>query len=92
MKLASFNVKGVNGRLPVLQRCVEEAEPDVVCPQELKAPSEKFPIKDIEQAGCGAVWTGRKSWNGVAIFQRGGEPIVTRRVLQLSLKTFRVGI
>ena len=43
MKIATFNVNGVNGRLPVLLRWLEQAKPDVVCLQELKAPDEKFP-------------------------------------------------
>ena len=39
MKIATFNVNGVNGRLPVLLRWLEQAKPDVVCLQELKAPT-----------------------------------------------------
>src|SRR3954447_6817041 len=49
MKLATFNVNGVNGRLPVLLRWLAESEPDVVCLQELKAPDEKFPVAAIEE-------------------------------------------
>ena len=70
MKIASFNVNGVNGRLPVLLRWLDEAEPDVVCLQELKSPDERFPRREIEKAGYGAVWHGQKSWNGVAILAR----------------------
>jgi exodeoxyribonuclease III len=81
MKIASFNVNGVNGRLPVLLRWLEEARPDVVCLQELKAPDQKFPRDMIEKAGYGAIWHGQKSWNGVAILGRGKEPIETRRGL-----------
>ena len=81
MKIATFNVNGVNGRLPVLLRWLDEAEPDVVCLQELKAPQEKFPEAAIRDAGYGAIWHGQKSWNGVAILARGAEPIETRRGL-----------
>jgi exodeoxyribonuclease-3 len=81
MKIATYNVNGVNGRLPVLLRWLEEAEPDVVCLQELKAPDERFPAAAIEAAGYGAIWHGQKSWNGVAILARGGVPIETRRGL-----------
>ena len=81
MKIATFNVNGVNGRLPVLLRWLEEAAPDVVCLQELKAPPEKFPEAAIRAAGYGAIWQGQKSWNGVAILARGAEPIETRRGL-----------
>jgi len=81
LKVATYNVNGVNGRLPVLLRWLEQTRPDVVCLQELKAPDEKFPLAAIEKAGYGAVWHGQKSWNGVAILARGGQPRETRRGL-----------
>ncbi|MBP2559857.1 exodeoxyribonuclease-3 [Neorhizobium galegae] len=81
MKIATFNVNGVNGRLGLLLEWLEEARPDVVCLQELKAPQEKFPAGSIERAGYGAVWHGQKSWNGVAILARDADPIETRRGL-----------
>ncbi len=81
MKLATYNVNGVNGRLPVLLRWLDEAAPDVVCLQELKAPDEKFPLAAIEKAGYGAIWHGQKSWNGVSILARGSQPEETRRGL-----------
>ena len=81
MKIATYNVNGVNGRLPVLLRWLEESKPDIVCLQELKAPQEKFPIKDIEDAGYNALWHGQKSWNGVAILARGAEIKELRRAL-----------
>lgn len=81
MKIATFNVNGVNGRLPVLLRWLEEAKPDVVCLQELKAPQEKFPEAAVEAAGYGAIWQGQKSWNGVAVLARGDKPVETRRGL-----------
>jgi exodeoxyribonuclease-3 len=81
MKLATYNVNGVNGRLPVVLRWLELSEPDVVCLQELKAPEDKFPAAAIEKAGYGAIWHGQKSWNGVAILARGRKPKETRREL-----------
>lgn len=81
MKIATFNVNGINGRLSVLLRWLAEAEPDVVCLQELKAPQGKFPEAAIRDAGYGAIWHGQKSWNGVAILARGTDPIETRRGL-----------
>ena len=81
MKIATFNINGVNGRLPVLLRWLEEASPDVACLQELKAPDERFPRREIEKAGYGAIWQGQKSWNGVAILAKGRDPVVTRRGL-----------
>lgn len=81
MKIASYNVNGINGRIDILTRWLAEAQPDVVCLQELKAPDKKFPLNAIEAAGYGAVWHGQKSWNGVAILARGEEPLLTRKGL-----------
>ena len=81
MKIATYNVNGVNGRLQVLLRWLEQSEPDVVCLQELKAPDERFPAAAIESAGYGAVWHGQRTWNGVAILARGREPVLTRKAL-----------
>lgn len=81
MKIATYNVNGINGRLPVLLRWLEESKPDVACLQELKAPHEKFPLQAIEDAGYSAIWHGQKSWNGVAILSRIGKPEEIKRAL-----------
>ncbi|MEI9810488.1 MAG: exodeoxyribonuclease III [Bacteroidota bacterium] len=81
MKIASYNVNGVNGRLPVLLRWLKETSPDVVCLQELKAPQEKFPAKAVKDAGYHAIWHGQKSWNGVAILSRNDDIKEVRHVL-----------
>ena len=51
MKIATYNVNGVNGRLPILLRWLAERKPDIVCLQELKAPQEKFPAAALQDAG-----------------------------------------
>jgi exodeoxyribonuclease III len=79
MKIATFNVNGVNGRLPVLLRWLKETSPDVVCLQELK--SETFPQAAVRAAGYEAIWHGQRSWNGVAILTRGKALVETRRAL-----------
>lgn len=81
MKIATYNVNGINGRLPVLLRWLDETGPDVVCLQELKAPQDKFPEQAILDAGYKAIWHGQKSWNGVAILSRSGDMKETRRGL-----------
>lgn len=81
MKIATYNVNGINGRLPVLLRWLDEAKPDVVCLQELKAPQDNFPLIPIIASGYNAVWHGQKSWNGVAILARNTEPVEIGRVL-----------
>jgi len=72
MKIATYNVNGINGRLPVLRRWLQEESPDVACLQELKAPNEKFPEQAIKDIGYNSLWHGQKSWNGVAILTRMG--------------------
>lgn len=81
MKIATYNVNGVNGRLPVLLRWLKETQPDIVCLQELKAPQEKFPLLAINNVGYNAIWHGQKSWNGVAILARNAEIKELRHVL-----------
>jgi exodeoxyribonuclease-3 len=81
MKIATYNVNGVNGRLPVLLRWLDESQPDIVCLQELKAPEEKFPLAAIQEAGYNAIWHGQKSWNGVAILAKDAEIQEVRRAL-----------
>lgn len=81
MKIATYNVNGVNGRLPVLLRWLEESQPDIVCLQELKAQQDNFPEAAIRDLGYEAIWHGQKSWNGVAILSRVGTIHETRRGL-----------
>ena len=81
MKIATYNINGVNGHLPILLRWLEETQPDVACLQELKAPNEKFPVEAINDAGYKALWHGQKSWNGVAILSRKHEIKEVRRAL-----------
>jgi exodeoxyribonuclease-3 len=81
LKIATYNINGIIGRLPILLRWLEEDAPDVVCLQELKTSDDKFPRREIESAGYRAVWHGQKSWNGVAILARGVLPVLTRRGL-----------
>lgn len=81
MRIATYNVNGVRGRLEVLLRWLEMRRPDIVCLQELKAPQAAFPVAALEKAGYGAAWLGQARWNGVAVLSRGDVPIVTARGL-----------
>lgn len=81
MKIATYNVNGINGRLPVLLRWLSERQPDVVVLQELKAQQHNFPEAAIRDLGYDAIWHGQKSWNGVAILSRVGKIRETRRGL-----------
>ena len=78
MKIATFNINGINTRLPLLLKWLQDTRPDIVCLQELKAPDLRFPAGALRDAGYEAVWSGQKSWNGVAILARGAAPTLTR--------------
>ena len=81
MKIATFNINGVSARLPRLLEWLEQANADIVCLQELKAPSDRFPQAELRQVGYEAIWHGQKSWNGVAILARDEPPMERSRVL-----------
>jgi bifunctional non-homologous end joining protein LigD len=70
MKIATYNINGINGRLEILLRWLKEADPDIVCLQELKSENHKFPEIQIKEVGYHSVWQGQKSWNGVAILAK----------------------
>src|SRR3954469_9845556 len=81
LKIATYNVNGVNGRLPRLLEWLRETRPDVVCLQEIKTDDSKFPARALEEAGYGAVWHGQRSHHGVAILAQGEVPVEVRRGL-----------
>ena len=77
MKIATFNINNVNKRLGNLLAWLDEARPDVVCLQELKAAQSQFPHEAFRAAGYASLWRGQRTWNGVAILTRGEEAILT---------------
>jgi len=81
MKIATFNVNGINGRLPRVLEWLAESQPDVACLQETKTQDANFPRDALREAGYGAIWSGQKSYNGVAILARGRDPVEVRRGL-----------
>jgi exodeoxyribonuclease-3 len=81
LKIVTYNVNGVNGRLPRLLEWLSETSPDIVCLQELKTDDTKFPAGAIEAAGYGAIWHGQRSHHGVAILAKGATPREIRRGL-----------
>ena len=81
MKIATFNVNGVNGRLPRLLEWLDETQPDVACLQEIKTGDATFPALAIEAAGYRALWHGQRAHHGVAILARGELPVEVRRGL-----------
>jgi exodeoxyribonuclease III len=81
VKIATFNVNGIKTRLPNLLEWLEREQPDIACLQELKALDGMFPHQELHAAGYHALWKGQRSWNGVAILSRGGQPVEVRREL-----------
>ena len=81
MKIATYNVNGIRARLPNLIEWLEQEQPDVACLQELKAPNEGFPSRELRELRYDSVWHGQRSWNGVAILSRLGRPVEVRRTL-----------
>ncbi|MBN1908604.1 MAG: exodeoxyribonuclease III [Pirellulales bacterium] len=78
MLLATWNVNSIRARLERLVAWLDEAQPDVVCLQELKVTDEAFPHEPIAEAGYHAAVFGQKTYNGVAILSR-DEPAEVRR-------------
>lgn len=81
LKLATYNVNGIAARLPHLLEWLQEAQPDIVALQELKATDDAFPVGALQDAGYGAIWQGQRSWNGVALLGRGIVPVESRHGL-----------
>ncbi|OZB69276.1 MAG: exodeoxyribonuclease III, partial [Lysobacterales bacterium 13-68-4] len=104
MKIASWNVNSLNVRLPHLTQWLADAQPDVVALQETKLEDAKFPVDALAAAGYRAVYSGQKTYNGVALLARtDGQPefadVVTdipglddpqRRILAASIGELRV--
>lgn len=70
MKLATWNVNSLKVRLPHVLELLAEHKPDALCLQETKTEDEKFPIEEITATGYRVVFSGQKTYNGVAILSR----------------------
>ena len=79
LRIATFNVNGIQTRLPHLLQWLQREQPDIACLQELKATDAAFPAAAIEHAGYGALWHGQARWNGVAIWVTGSGSLTPMR-------------
>jgi exodeoxyribonuclease-3 len=70
MKIASWNVNSLKVRLPHLRDWLASAQPDVVALQETKTEDAKFPVDEIAALGYQCVFSGQKTYNGVALLAR----------------------
>jgi exodeoxyribonuclease-3 len=81
VKIATFNINNINKRLRNLLSWLTQANPDIVCLQELRADQGAFPADALRALGYNPVWCGERSWNGVAILARNCDPVLTRTTL-----------
>ncbi|TQL17732.1 exodeoxyribonuclease III [Zymomonas mobilis] len=81
LKIASFNVNGINARLPRLVEWLEKFQPDIVCLQELKADDTRFPKEEIEKTGYHCLFHGQKAYNGVAILSKEKPKLIRTHLL-----------
>ena len=70
MRIATWNVNSLTVRLPQVLDWLGKHAPDALCLQELKLEDAKFPLAALEAAGYSAVFSGQKTYNGVAILSR----------------------
>jgi exodeoxyribonuclease-3 len=81
VRIATFNVNGVNGRLPRLVEWLQETAPGVACLQEIKTTDERCPFGALQRAGYHAISHGQRAHHGVAILARRATPRELRRGL-----------
>jgi exodeoxyribonuclease-3 len=102
MRVTTFNVNSLNARMEQLTRFVEEERPDVLCLQETKVPDDRFPHDEMVALGYPhIVFTGQKSYNGVAMLSRhpieapqtdflDGDPHPARRLVAGTVQGVRI--
>ena len=99
-KIATWNVNSLKVRLPQALDWLRQQQPDILALQETKLPDPDFPTLDIANAGYQSLFSGQKTYNGVAILSRlPASDIVTdlpgmddpqRRVLGATIGNMRV--
>ena len=70
MRIATWNVNSIKAHLDVVLAWLKEANPDVVCLQEIKCEDHGFPAAVFEDLGYNVVVHGQKTYNGVAILSK----------------------
>ncbi len=100
MKIASWNVNSLNVRLQHVLDWLESDAPDVLALQETKMTDEAFPAEAIKEAGYQVVYSGQKTYNGVAILAKSApQDVITdisglddpqRRILAATVNDVRI--
>jgi exodeoxyribonuclease-3 len=70
LQLATWNVNSLKVRLPHLLDWLAQHPVDVVCLQETKLTDDKFPVAELQAAGYRSIFSGQKTYNGVAVLLR----------------------
>jgi exodeoxyribonuclease-3 len=100
MKIASWNVNSLNVRLPHVLAWSEAARPDILALQETKLTDDRFPADELRAIGYHSVFSGQKTYNGVAVLSReeARDPVADipglddpqRRILAVTVGDIRV--
>ena len=70
MKIATWNINSIKARMHALTAWLKEADPDIVCLQEIKTENDSFPYMEVEALGYNVAVHGQKSYHGVAILSK----------------------
>ena len=70
MKIATWNVNSLKVRLPHVLDWLAASDTDILCLQETKTTDENFPVDELSAAGYQVVYSGQKTYNGVAIISK----------------------
>src|SRR5512137_2608705 len=100
MKIATWNVNSLRVRLPHVLEWLARERPDVLALQETKTEDVNFPLAELAAAGYQAVFSGQKTYNGVAVLSRApaGEVVTDlpdlddhqRRILAVTVDGWRI--
>ncbi|HVY53328.1 MAG TPA: exodeoxyribonuclease III [Gammaproteobacteria bacterium] len=100
LKIATWNVNSLRVRLGHILKWLEDNQPDILALQETKLTDDLFPYDDLQKAGYHCVYSGQKTYNGVAILSK--EPLTDvikdipgfncedRRILAGTFKNIRI--
>jgi exodeoxyribonuclease-3 len=70
LKIATWNINSLRVRLPQVLNWLNVHQPDILALQETKITDDNFPWQIFENVGYRAVYSGQKTYNGVAILSR----------------------
>lgn len=100
MKIATWNVNSLRVRLPHVLNWLGREQPDVLAVQETKMSDPEFPVAELAEAGYRSLYSGQKTYNGVAVFSKfdccdsvtdpAGFDDPQRRILAVTIDDYRI--